>query len=456
MSIVVTKQGILDTIQDEGRFGYQHLGINPTGCMDSMAASVANILAGNDRCNPVVELHFPAACFQFQDDYLIAIAGADFQPTVNDKPIPINTAVWITSGSTLKFTHLNKGSRCYMAIQGRWDLEMWTGSFSTNLKAAVGGYEGRALRKNDEIKITGRKFKLKNKPAGFALPIKADASILYSASNTIRCLRGNEYNFLTNDARETLELSSFQISLQSDRMGYRLQGPSLQQGGLRPLLSSAVTRGTIQLIPSGQLIILMADHQTTGGYPKIAHVISSDFATLAQMRPNEKIQFQLVTHQEAEDACIQQQQQLQELENEVLLQYQKLLNTEQVSSVTEGFNKEDETSIVTEEGMLSSGLGNNKSARKIIEPVHLPDTDERISSSIFLDTPTSTITKRVTYSLEDKILEVELKEGGIYQYLPFPFTEWTRYKDEIVTGKSLGQFYNYIVKQYDYREVKLS
>jgi antagonist of KipI len=454
MSIVIIKQGILDTVQDEGRFGYQHLGINPTGCMDFIAASVANILAANDRSNPVIELHFPAACFQFHDDYLIALSGADFQPTVDDKPIPINNAVWITKGSTLKFTHLARGSRCYMAIQGSWNLEMWADSFSTNLKASVGGYEGRALRKNDEIKITGRKFKLKNNTVGAALPIKADPSIFYSPSNTIRCVTGNEYSLLTNDARETFESSSFQISLQSDRMGYRLQGNALYQNEMKWLLSSAVTRGTIQLLPSGQLIILMADHQTTGGYPKVAHVINADFATLAQMRPNQKIQFQLVTLEEAESAYINQQQQLQELENEVLLQFQQLLSTEQVSTFTDGFDKEDNPSFTTEEVMLGNGSGNNKPFLKTREPIQLPDTTERISSSIFLDTPTSTIIKKVIYSLEDKILEIELKDGTIYQYFPFPFNEWIRYKDEIAMGKSSRQFYNYILKQYNYRQVK--
>jgi antagonist of KipI len=456
MSIVVIKQGILDTIQDEGRFGYQHLGINPNGCMDEVAATIANMLAGNDRGHPVIELHFPAATLQFDDDYLIAFAGADFQPTINNKTVPLNTPVWVTHGSTLKFAHVNKGSRCYMAIQGTWDLDIWKNSYSTNLKASVGGYEGRALRKNDVLKVKNGNWKIENgTSATSSTVINSIASSLYLTAEAIRCVDGNEYNLLSDEAKKTFASSSFQISVQSDRMGYRLQGNELRQTETKQLLSSAVTRGTVQLLPSGQLIVLMADHQTTGGYPKVAHVISSDFPTLAQMRPNEKLRFQLVTHDEAEEAYIKQQELLQQLENEIVLCFKESLSARAPNLFTEESYKEDGSSLDVEEagkGYRSS----EKSPASTRQPARFPDTNERISSSIYLDTPTSGITRKVIYSLEDKILEVELKEGTIYQYLHFPFDEWTAYKDEIVTGKSSGQFYSYIAKKYDYREVRLN
>ncbi len=328
MSVVIIKQGLLDTIQDAGRFGFQHLGINTSGSMDLIAASIANMLAANKRDAPVIELHFPASSFLFQQDCLIALSGADFNPVINDEPISMNTPVMISKEAVLKFIQLSKGSRCYFAIHGEWEIDLWLNSYSTNLKASAGGYTGRALKKNDVIDVKKSKIKILTESFGpnlksnviLALPIKADISNLYAETNIIRCTTGNEYDWLSNDEKNKFQSSLFQISLQSDRMGYRLQGEALEGRKDQQLLSSAVTRGTIQLLPSGQLIILMADHQTTGGYPKIAHVISSDFPKLAQMQPNENVQFTLITHAQAEEAFIQQQEYLQQLEDSIKLQ----------------------------------------------------------------------------------------------------------------------------------------
>jgi antagonist of KipI len=327
MSVVVIKQGLLDTIQDDGRFGFQHLGINAGGSMDLMASNLANILVGNERNAPVIELHFPASSFMFLQDCLIAISGADFNPLVNDAGIPMNTPVMILKDSVLKFSQLRKGSRCYLAVHGGWNVDLWLNSYCTNLKVAAGGYKGKALKKNDELQIQRAKLKthnLKGKPAA-ALPVKADISNLYSEENSIRCITGNEYEWLSDDAKNKFQSSSFKISPQSDRMGYRLEGVALEKGKEKELLSSAVTRGTIQLLPSGQLIILMADHQTTGGYPKIAHVISADFPKLAQKQPNESIQFALVAHAEAEKKFLQQQEYLQHAEDSIKLQLKQFL-----------------------------------------------------------------------------------------------------------------------------------
>jgi antagonist of KipI len=452
MSVVVIRQGILDTIQDAGRYGYQHLGVNPDGCMDLTAASIANILVGNQRNEPLIELHFPASSFQFNEDCLIALSGADFQATVDDKPILINTAVYLNKGSILKFTHLNKGCRCYLSVHGGWEIESWANSYSTNLKASIGGYEGRALKKNDELKIKTGRFQIKAGASKIPLAINADVTSFYLPAPVIRCVPGSEFDWLCDEGKTLLSSCLFQISLQSDRMGYRLQGNNLLQKNTTQLLSSAVTRGTVQLLPSGQLIILMADHQTTGGYPKIAHVISSDFGSLAQMRPNEKVRFQIITHKEAEDAYLMQQQLLDQLEHEVLFQFKELIEAGELNfSIKERYEEDKEFDSIKDE---DTNNGSSKSPPQ--SPMQLIDTDKRISSSIYLDTPASGTTKKVIYSVEDKILEVELKGGRIYQYLSFPFKEWMKYKDEIASGKSSGQFYNYVVKKYDYREVKLN
>jgi antagonist of KipI len=325
MSITVVKQGLLDTIQDEGRFGFQHLGINPGGAMDLVASRVANMLAGNERNAPVIELHIPASTFHFHHDCLIALSGADFNATINNEYIPINTSIVVSKQGVLKFTNYSKGSRCYLAVHGGWEADFWLDSYSTNLKAAAGGFKGRALKKDDVLQVESGKLKFENEIAATTLitNIQADTSALYKKTTTLRILKSSDYDWLSNDARNTLQSSSYQISPQSDRMGYRLEGDALEAVKHEALLSSAVTRGTIQLLPSGQLIILMADHQTTGGYPKIASIISADFPTLAQMHPNECLQFQLTDQQLAEAAFIQQYQDLQKLEDQIKIQLQQ-------------------------------------------------------------------------------------------------------------------------------------
>jgi len=158
------------------------------------------------------------------------------------------------------------------------------------------------------------------------LPVTADTSAFYYSSQKIRCVAGNEYHWLGDDAKRIFESSSFSISPQSDRMGYCLHGDHLTTNN-KQLISSAVTRGTMQLLPAGELIILMADHQTTGGYPKIAHVISADMPKLAQMRPNESIQFQLIELAEAEYLYIEKQQYLQQLQDTINLQLRRFFSS---------------------------------------------------------------------------------------------------------------------------------
>ncbi|HEX8333466.1 MAG TPA: biotin-dependent carboxyltransferase family protein [Segetibacter sp.] len=325
MSMLVLKRGLMDTIQDNGRYGYQHAGVNPGGSMDLFAANVANILVGNFRNEPVIELHFPASVFLFKKDCVIAITGADFEPEVDSKPVPINTSIVVAKNATLKFKKYKKGARSYLAIHGEWNIEPWLNSYSTNTKAMAGGYKGRALRENDVIEVQRSKPTVKTSSTTVVLPASVNQLNISIADNVIRCVKGSEYNCLSEASKTHLETNPFIINLQSDRMGYRLQGNNLTSDVNQQLLSTAVTRGTIQLLPSGQLVVLMADHQTTGGYPKVAHVISADLPMLAQMRPNEEVRFKLVELKEAEDAYIGQQQYLQNLQETIQLQLKQFL-----------------------------------------------------------------------------------------------------------------------------------
>jgi antagonist of KipI len=314
LSITIIKAGIADSMQDAGRYGFQHLGINPTGAMDIIAMQMANALVGNDLNEAVIELHFPASAFHFEEDTLIALCGADFSATINQQDIHINSPILVPKNSGLKFTSCIKGARCYMALHGGFNIGQWLSSISTNLKAKAGGMDGRFLAKGDGIAFKGKTNLRQSINAAKALPWQADAGCFYSTGNTIRAIVGNESCLLKEESQDVLEESTFSITQQSDRMGYRLNGIPLQLMDQQEMVSSAVTKGTVQLLPDGHLIVLMADHQTTGGYPKVAHIIAADIPKLAQMKTGETFQFHFITIDDAEKLFIEQQRHLQQLQ----------------------------------------------------------------------------------------------------------------------------------------------
>jgi antagonist of KipI len=314
MSLRIIKAGILDSIQDEGRWRYQHLGINPGGVMDQFSSQVANILIGNFRNEPLIEMHFPAGSYLFEQDVLIAMGGANFSPTINGKEISLWQPIVVSKNSKLQFVKWKQGARCYLAIREKFELSPWLNSYSTNLKAVLGGYKGRAFQKDDVIDFAQRND-YKKFLAGkdhLSLPWKADTN--WTTVNKIFVLPGNEWNWLSETSKREFFQRSFTISSSADRMGYRLNG-KLDSVKNEELVSSGVNFGTIQLLPNGEMIILMADHQTTGGYPRIAHVITAHLPFLAQMRAGDKINFEFVDQKKAENLFSQQEQHLQQLEN---------------------------------------------------------------------------------------------------------------------------------------------
>ncbi|MEO7393913.1 MAG: biotin-dependent carboxyltransferase family protein [Chitinophagaceae bacterium] len=328
MSIKVFKAGILDTIQDTGRYGYQHLGINPGGAMDKFAAQIANVIVGNDIHKAVIELHFPASVFVFQQKALITLSGANFCASINGEKIPLLQPILVNKGAVLQFHKVIKGARCFMAVHGGFNIPQWLGSCSTNLKAVAGGCSGRALRKDDEIifnqhdtitdKLNTKDFLL--------LPWKADDKWEHKIGNEILLLPGNEISRMTDKSKEKMFGLPFTITNQSDRMGFRLKNEALLTNIKDEVISSAVSFGTVQLLPDGQLIILMADHQTTGGYPKVGHVISAHHSLLAQMKAGEMIRFRLADQQLAEELLIKQQQHLLQLQNACTFRLEQYLH----------------------------------------------------------------------------------------------------------------------------------
>lgn len=317
MSIRIIKAGIADSLQDQGRFGYQQLGINPTGMMDPFAGRIVNMLVGNDPSVAVIEMFFPAATIHFEQETIIALGGADFSASINGDAIPLWHPVIVCRNSILQFHKLRSGVVSYLAIKGGLKISPWLNSYSTNIKAAAGGFKGISLQKDDVIALN-QQLHLKEKLADkdfIVLSWNAGINYYDIDSGKILVLQGIEWDYLRKDSKEMFLNQPFSISRAADKMGFRLKGNNLLSDTKEELLSSPVCYGTIQLLPDGQLIILMADHQTTGGYPRVAQVITADLPKVAQMRPGNVIQFRLTDQHTAEQLLLKQNLHLQQLQN---------------------------------------------------------------------------------------------------------------------------------------------
>ncbi|HEX4875796.1 MAG TPA: biotin-dependent carboxyltransferase family protein, partial [Chitinophagaceae bacterium] len=251
MGIIIIKAGLLDTIQDLGRPSHQHEGINPGGAMDTYSMKVANILAGNDPAEAVIEMHFPASAYLFTQPAIIALAGADFSASINGEAVPHLHPILVNRNDVLQFHQPLEGARCYLAVKGGFVTDEWLGSRSTHLKAGIGGFEGRKLQKNDELMIRQTSFAFQLNESGYrVLPWRAQIK-WQEDINGLLVITGHEWDRLTQEGKENFSMTSFVVTRQSDRMGYRLNNLPLPVLTHEEVLSSAVSFGTVQLLPDG-------------------------------------------------------------------------------------------------------------------------------------------------------------------------------------------------------------
>lgn len=307
MSITVIKPGLLSSFQDAGRIGSQHLGVPVNGPMDMRAHRLANLLAGNDRDLATLEITLAGPTLRFDAPACFAITGADLQATLNGKllcryrPLIARTGDILAFGSAVPGT----GVRAYLAIHGGYTLTPLLGSTSTYLRGSLGGHAGRALLKGDAIGLSSTLPDTETTLSAVAqalwqIRIYLPSTLSARARHQLRLLPGVHWDEFTPDSRHALLHTAFHISTQSDRMGYRLEGPLLTMTTPRQILSDATCYGTIQVPAGGQAIVLMADRQSTGGYPKIAQVITADLPDLAQRGPGQSVQFALTDLDDAQ------------------------------------------------------------------------------------------------------------------------------------------------------------
>lgn len=320
MGVKVKQPGMLATIQDLGRYGLQKFGVIVGGAMDSNSLRIANLLVGNSEGEGALEVTLFGTSLLFESDELIAITGGNLQPTVDGKAIPMWQPLLIRKGSVLKFSAAINGSRAYVSFSGGIEVPKVMGSKSTYIRAGIGGFQGRKLQKNDVFECSTRTEsgkdifnQLNKKDKYLSWSVHYTPFVTFKKTQTIRFIRGSEYDRFDEDSLKNFFSTPYTISTQSDRMGYRLEGEAIQLKEPFELLSEGVTFGTIQVPSNGQPIILMADRQTTGGYPKIGQVISADLPSLAQMQANGQVYFKEVTLEEAQWALIHQEKEINEL-----------------------------------------------------------------------------------------------------------------------------------------------
>lgn len=312
MSIEVVKPGVLSTLQDLGRVGFQRFGVPVCGAMDEWSHRIANVLVGNAEHEATLEVTLMGPSLRFTETALIAITGADLSPRIGEHAVPQRTPVLVRAGSQLDCGRRVAGMRAYLAVRSGFAVAPVMGSKSTYVRGGFGGLDGRALRKGDSLAIAAgdadRAFpRLASELHTSTRPFVTfdDAPDVPSTPSvdspaTLRVVAGQQWAAFTQEARQAFVDGEFRLSPQSDRMGFRFEGPKLSLREPLEMISEAVAFGTIQVPPDGKPIVLMADRQTTGGYPKIASVASVDLPILAQTMPQQGVRFAPIPLDEAQ------------------------------------------------------------------------------------------------------------------------------------------------------------
>jgi antagonist of KipI len=305
----VIQPGAFTTVQDLGRYGYQKYGVSISGAMDRFALRVANLLVGNGEGEAAVEATLIGPKLKALMKLRVTFTGADLSPAVDRNPAPMWCTVNVAEGSVISFGTPKSGCRGYLAVAGGIDFPVVMGSRSIHTRSHLGG-NGRALTKGDVLKRKDSGFR--NQDSGFR-QIPDDQIPIYGRRWNARVILGPQNDYFTRKAIETFLGNEYEITPQADRMGYRLKGPKIEHKSGADILTDATPPGSIQVPGDGMPILLLADGQTTGGYPKIATVISVDQDLLAQARPGDKVRFQRVTITDAHHLLEEMERKIMEI-----------------------------------------------------------------------------------------------------------------------------------------------
>jgi antagonist of KipI len=301
-TIQVQAPGLLTTVQDLGREGFGPMGVSPSGAADAISLRIGNKLVGNAGGVAGLEMTLLGGTFVFPEGAILALTGSDFGATLDDAPVNLWTSVEAKRGQTLCLGPTRSGARCYLCVRGGIVVEDFLGSASTHLLSGLGGYEGRALRKGDVLKIGEANGSYRRRT------VAAKALKSLSPRKVLRVTPGPQGDWFAEPAQKIFYASKYRVAEESNRMGLRLEGAPVPEGSGGKMITEGVSIGAVQ-IPSGGLpIILFVEQQTTGGYAKIANVISADLSSLGQLRPRDEIRFERVGWETARSLLREQEE----------------------------------------------------------------------------------------------------------------------------------------------------
>lgn len=318
MRISVLNPGLQSTIQDLGRHGYQKYGVIVSGAMDTYSIRLANIVVGNTEKEGVLEITMIGPSLELEKGTLFSITGGNVSPTINGKKIPMGRPIYLKEACVLNFGACIAGCRSYLAMAGGFEVPEVMESKSTYLRAQFGGFNGRTLKKGDILNLGVKSVEAKKiieklqqitSKGEFTAPswYIGDSIAENSNSTFVRVFKDRQFNNISEESVNKFFNSEFNVDNKSDRMGYRLCGEKIELKESLEMISEEVSVGTIQIPPDGNPIILLADRQTTGGYPKLAHVASVDIQKIVQLKPNDKIKFKQITLKEAEKLYLERE-----------------------------------------------------------------------------------------------------------------------------------------------------
>jgi len=306
MSITILKPGMMSSVQDLGRWGFQQYGVPIGGAMDKVSATLANIICGNDENEAVIEMTLHGTSIMFNEAAFCAIVGGGCKAYIDDVELPFNRLLWIPAFSIIKTTANLQGCRSYLSVSGGFNVKKIMGSSSTYTPSGIGGINGRNLITGDMLAFKREQnlhaaSNLHMLPSGVGISHWHTADLVEVTANVaiVHAIKGPEFDRFNAASQEDIFNSMFTISSQSNRMGYRLEGKKFMLEHKTEMVSTAVTAGIVQVTHEGDPIILMADAQTTGGYPRIARICAADISLLAQTRPGVKIQFKEIREEES-------------------------------------------------------------------------------------------------------------------------------------------------------------
>lgn len=315
--IEIISPGIMATVQDLGRPGWRNLGVGSSGAMDALALRIGNIMVGNAQKLAGIEFTLGGFQLRFQRDTQFALTGADVQATLDGEPVP---AWWVRrarAGQVLSTQMAEHGIRSYLTVAGGIDVPKVMGSCATDLKGGFGGLEGRALQPGDLLPVSNAEL-LHIGAGGFGLDA-ARLELLPDPEPDIRFIPAREWGSHSSTLQERFLNSAWVLQPDSNRMGYRLSGPTMRREKPLELLSHGILPGTIQLPPDGQPVIQLNDANTCGGYPKLGVVIGPDLSVLAQVRLGASIHFRAVNRDEALKRCASRERFIEQLETRLVL-----------------------------------------------------------------------------------------------------------------------------------------